>query len=209
MNVKCLQFVKWPLFQPWSEPHVQFLTPEWPLGVHLMSEIFHFVLTLSLRLQFFIGFSLLYYLYSSSCCTTGVIKTALPNMDREVKEQYQVLIQAKDMGGQLGGLAGTTTVNITLSDVNDNPPRFSKSECCSRVNIEMKRLFNNNNNAGDNMLVRTFHAVTAGQEVFIMSALCNCFSLFVIKRCHKQRPVYLARLYLLQPANKAGLVLFR
>ncbi|XP_077480401.1 cadherin-12-like isoform X2 [Stigmatopora argus] len=48
-------------------------------------------------------------------------------MDREVKEQYQVLIQAKDMGGQLGGLAGTTTVNITLSDVNDNPPRFSKS----------------------------------------------------------------------------------
>ncbi|XP_037311779.2 cadherin-12-like [Pungitius pungitius] len=58
---------------------------------------------------------------------TGVIKTALPNMDREVKEQYQVLIQAKDMGGQLGGLAGTTFVNITLSDVNDNPPRFSKS----------------------------------------------------------------------------------
>ena len=56
-----------------------------------------------------------------------MIKTALPNMDREVKEQYQVLIQAKDMGGQLGGLAGTTTVNISLSDVNDNPPRFSKS----------------------------------------------------------------------------------
>lgn len=65
---------------------------------------------------------------SAEFCTPGVIKTALPNMDREVKEQYQVLIQAKDMGGQLGGLAGTTTVNITLSDVNDNPPRFSKSE---------------------------------------------------------------------------------
>ncbi|XP_012869320.1 PREDICTED: cadherin-12 [Dipodomys ordii] len=58
---------------------------------------------------------------------TGVIRTALPNMDREVKEQYQVLIQAKDMGGQLGGLAGTTLVNITLTDVNDNPPRFPKS----------------------------------------------------------------------------------
>lgn len=48
-------------------------------------------------------------------------------MDREIKESYQVVIQAKDMGGQLGGLAGTTTVNITLTDVNDNPPRFAKS----------------------------------------------------------------------------------
>uniref|UniRef100_A0A4W3J7E8 Cadherin-10 n=1 Tax=Callorhinchus milii TaxID=7868 RepID=A0A4W3J7E8_CALMI len=59
---------------------------------------------------------------------TGVIRTALSNMDREVKEDYEVLIQAKDMGGQMGGLAGTTTVNITLTDVNDNPPRFYKSK---------------------------------------------------------------------------------
>ncbi|KAM6977296.1 cadherin-10-like [Aplochiton taeniatus] len=58
---------------------------------------------------------------------SGVIKTALPNMDREVKENYQVVIQAKDMAGQMGGLSGTTTVSITLSDVNDNPPRFAKS----------------------------------------------------------------------------------
>ncbi|XP_031728728.1 cadherin-12-like [Anarrhichthys ocellatus] len=46
-------------------------------------------------------------------------------MDREVKGEYQVLLQAKDMGGQLGGLASTTTISITLSDVN--PPRFAKS----------------------------------------------------------------------------------
>ncbi|XP_072366228.1 cadherin-20-like isoform X2 [Scyliorhinus torazame] len=45
-------------------------------------------------------------------------------MDREVKDGYQVVVQAKDMGGQMGGLSGTTTVNITLTDVNDNPPRF-------------------------------------------------------------------------------------
>lgn len=55
----------------------------------------------------------------------GTIKTALPGMDREVKENYQVVIQAKDMAGQMGGLSGTTTVSITLSDVNDSPPRFA------------------------------------------------------------------------------------
>lgn len=58
----------------------------------------------------------------------GIIRTALPNMNRENREQYQVVIQAKDMGGQMGGLSGTTTVNITLTDVNDNPPRFPQSK---------------------------------------------------------------------------------
>ncbi|KAG8133219.1 hypothetical protein E2320_011031, partial [Naja naja] len=62
--------------------------------------------------------------YFSVDSRTGLIRTALMNMDREAKEYYEVIIQAKDMGGQLGGLAGTTTVNISLSDVNDNPPRF-------------------------------------------------------------------------------------
>ncbi|XP_068956463.1 cadherin-9 isoform X3 [Petaurus breviceps papuanus] len=57
----------------------------------------------------------------------GIIKTALPDMSRENREQYQVVIQAKDMGGQMGGLSGTTTVNITLTDVNNNPPRFPLS----------------------------------------------------------------------------------
>ncbi|KAL0179093.1 hypothetical protein M9458_024535, partial [Cirrhinus mrigala] len=53
-----------------------------------------------------------------------VIRTALPNMIRENREHYQVVIQAKDMAGQMGGLSGTTTVNITLLDVNNSPPRF-------------------------------------------------------------------------------------
>ncbi|XP_033897458.1 cadherin-8 [Acipenser ruthenus] len=58
---------------------------------------------------------------------TAIIRTALPNMDREAREQYLVVIQAKDMGGHMGGLSGTTTVTITLTDVNDNPPKFSQS----------------------------------------------------------------------------------
>ncbi len=61
---------------------------------------------------------------------SGVIRTALGpgDMDREQREHYQVVIEAKDMAGQRGGLTGTTVVNITLTDVNDNPPRFFQSK---------------------------------------------------------------------------------
>ncbi|XP_026857076.2 cadherin-7a [Electrophorus electricus] len=55
---------------------------------------------------------------------TGIVRTALPNMDREARDHYLLVIQAKDMGGQMGGLSGTTSVTVTLTDVNDNPPRF-------------------------------------------------------------------------------------
>ncbi|XP_022622122.1 cadherin-7-like [Seriola dumerili] len=57
---------------------------------------------------------------------TGVVRTALPDMDREVRDQYLLVIQAKDMIGQMGGLSGTTSVTVTLIDVNDNPPRFPR-----------------------------------------------------------------------------------
>lgn len=59
---------------------------------------------------------------------SGIIRTALPNMDREARQEYDVVIQAKDMGGHMGGLSGTTEVKITLTDVNDNPPKFPQSE---------------------------------------------------------------------------------
>lgn len=49
-------------------------------------------------------------------------------MDREAREQYLLVIQAKDMVGQMGGLSGTTSVTVTLTDVNDNPPHFSRSK---------------------------------------------------------------------------------
>uniref|UniRef100_A0A3Q3XBE5 Cadherin domain-containing protein n=1 Tax=Mola mola TaxID=94237 RepID=A0A3Q3XBE5_MOLML len=67
--------------------------------------------------------------YFSVDPNTGVIRTALGpgDMDREQREHYQVVIEAKDMAGQRGGLTGTTMVNITLTDVNDNPPRFTQS----------------------------------------------------------------------------------
>ena len=57
-------------------------------------------------------------------------------MDREAKEEYHVVIQAKDMGGHMGGLSGTTRVTITLTDVNDNSAKFPKSK-------ESKLVFDN------------------------------------------------------------------
>lgn len=93
LNVKCLQFVKWPLFRPWSEPHVQRLTVEWApwveiyIGVNCASGVAHisedlmfttfppsllsFLISLSLLFSF--CFSLRYYPYFSSIllCTRG------------------------------------------------------------------------------------------------------------------------------------------
>ncbi|XP_068167373.1 cadherin-8 [Antennarius striatus] len=65
--------------------------------------------------------------YFSIDPNSATIKVALHGMDREVREEYLVVIQAKDMGGHMGGLSGTTTVTVTLTDINDNPPKFSKS----------------------------------------------------------------------------------
>uniref|UniRef100_A0A1A8BZ33 Cadherin 8, type 2 n=1 Tax=Nothobranchius kadleci TaxID=1051664 RepID=A0A1A8BZ33_NOTKA len=65
--------------------------------------------------------------YFSVDPNTATIKIALHGMDREMREEYLVVIQAKDMGGHMGGLSGTTTVTVTLTDINDNPPKFSKS----------------------------------------------------------------------------------
>lgn len=74
------------------------------------------------------------FLFSPS----AIIKTALPNMDREAKEEYLVVIQAKDMGGHSGGLSGTTTLTVTLTDVNDNPPKFAQSKLISCTRWEYK-----------------------------------------------------------------------
>uniref|UniRef100_A0A8D0FC65 Cadherin-22 n=1 Tax=Strix occidentalis caurina TaxID=311401 RepID=A0A8D0FC65_STROC len=59
---------------------------------------------------------------------TGVIRTAVADLDRETQDRYEVVIRATDMAGQLGGLSGSTTVTIVVTDVNDNPPRFPQSK---------------------------------------------------------------------------------
>ncbi|XP_006028605.1 cadherin-19 isoform X1 [Alligator sinensis] len=54
---------------------------------------------------------------------TGVIRIS-SETDRETQEKYFIIIQAKDMIGQMGGFSETATVTINLSDINDNAPKF-------------------------------------------------------------------------------------
>lgn len=56
--------------------------------------------------------------------TTGIIVTSWSQLDREAKEIYLVVVQVKDMLGLSGGFSATTTVTISLTDVNDNGPTF-------------------------------------------------------------------------------------
>ncbi|CAG5896143.1 unnamed protein product [Menidia menidia] len=55
---------------------------------------------------------------------TGLIVTSWPNMDREAREEYLVVVQVKDMLGLSGGYSSSTTVTVSLTDVNDNGPTF-------------------------------------------------------------------------------------
>ncbi|KAM9719893.1 cadherin-7-like [Menidia menidia] len=64
--------------------------------------------------------------YFSVESKTGVVRTALPDLDRETRDRYLLVIQAKDMMGQMGGLSATTSVTVMLTDVNDNPPQFTR-----------------------------------------------------------------------------------
>uniref|UniRef100_W5UFL2 Cadherin-24 n=1 Tax=Ictalurus punctatus TaxID=7998 RepID=W5UFL2_ICTPU len=57
---------------------------------------------------------------------SGVLRTAVSDMDREQQSQYIVVLEARDMAGHQGGLTGTTTITVHLSDVNDSPPRFTQ-----------------------------------------------------------------------------------
>ncbi|XP_044282338.1 cadherin-9 isoform X1 [Varanus komodoensis] len=103
---------------------------------------------------------------------TGIIKTALPDMSRENREQYQVVIQAKDMGGQMGGLSGTTTVNITLTDVNDNPPRFPQSTYqfssleSAPLGTSLGRIKANDPDVGENAEIEYNIAAGDGSDAF-------------------------------------------
>uniref|UniRef100_A0A6Q2YQ52 Cadherin-10 n=1 Tax=Esox lucius TaxID=8010 RepID=A0A6Q2YQ52_ESOLU len=106
--------------------------------------------------------------YFSVDSDNGTIRTALPNMDRETKENYQVVIQAKDMAGQMGGLSGTTTVSITLSDENDSPPHKQTYEMSysAEVGAVIGRIKANDADMGRNAEMHYSIVDREGQDMF-------------------------------------------
>ncbi|XP_031733141.1 neural-cadherin [Anarrhichthys ocellatus] len=66
--------------------------------------------------------------------STGTIYTVLRSLDREVEERYLVVVEARDGGG----LAGTGTATITVSDVNDHPPVFTQRLYTTQVTEDLE-----------------------------------------------------------------------
>ncbi|XP_048371915.1 cadherin-5 [Sphaerodactylus townsendi] len=56
---------------------------------------------------------------------SGVIRTAVANLDREKKATYEIVVRAIDGKGLQAAESGTATVRITLIDINDNSPIFN------------------------------------------------------------------------------------
>jgi len=60
---------------------------------------------------------------------TGAIFTVLRSLDRETVDRYLVVVEARDGGG----LTGTGTATILVTDVNDHPPVFTQKIYTAQV----------------------------------------------------------------------------
>lgn len=59
---------------------------------------------------------------------SGIVVTSWPDLDRETRDEYLVVIQVQDMLGLSGGYSSSTTLTVILTDVNDNGPTFQRRE---------------------------------------------------------------------------------
>lgn len=81
----------------------------------------------------------------------GVI-SVIRKLDREDLTRYQLILKAEDNGG----LSTTSTVNIKVTDINDNNPEFTEASLSYRFKVEEGR---------DNAIVGTVHATDADEGV--------------------------------------------
>lgn len=97
--------------------------------------------------------------------STGTIYTVLRSLDREVKHRYLVVVEAVDGGG----LSGTGTATILVSDVNDHAPAFTQQLYVAsipeelEVNSEVLVVAATDGDEGENAAV-TFSIVSGDEE---------------------------------------------
>ncbi|XP_078254534.1 neural-cadherin [Rhinoraja longicauda] len=96
---------------------------------------------------------------------TGTVYTVLGSLDREKEDTYLVVVEALDGGG----LAGTGTATILVTDVNDHAPVFTQDLFAAkisentRVNTDVLVLSATDGDEGDNARV-TFSIVGGDDE---------------------------------------------
>ncbi|XP_055365580.1 neural-cadherin-like isoform X2 [Betta splendens] len=61
--------------------------------------------------------------------STGTISVAAEGLDREVADSHRLIVEARDGGG----MTGTATVTVLVTDINDHIPKFKTSRCGARV----------------------------------------------------------------------------
>uniref|UniRef100_A0A3Q4BS21 Uncharacterized protein n=1 Tax=Mola mola TaxID=94237 RepID=A0A3Q4BS21_MOLML len=97
--------------------------------------------------------------------STGTIYTVLRSLDREEEDRYLVVVEARDGGG----LAGTGTATIIVSDVNDHPPVFTQRLYSTQVsedldvNSEVLVVSATDGDEGENAVV-TFSIVSGDED---------------------------------------------
>lgn len=61
--------------------------------------------------------------------STGTISVAAEGLDREFADSHRVVVEARDGGG----MTGTATVTVVVTDINDHVPKFREDWCGARV----------------------------------------------------------------------------
>lgn len=105
---------------------------------------------------------------------TGVIYTKEPNLDREAKSMYEIVVQAKDAPG-FSGDSSTATVIISLSDINDNFPVFKHRECHTALSHPETRGWHTHNEFSSQASTTQLSLKTA-KKTFTCSEALLCFS---------------------------------